>query len=76
MGGFTGYELWVVAMLCTGLNPAQIGEQRGVIRASINYTIRQVFRKTGFTRRSEIIAWARANSLDDPSILEMPHRRK
>jgi DNA-binding CsgD family transcriptional regulator len=55
IGGFTGYELWVVAMLCTGLNPEQIAAKRGVIRASVNYTIRQVFCKTGFTRRSEII---------------------
>lgn len=76
MGGFTGYELWVVAMLCTGATPLEIAEKRGVIRASVNYTIRQIFRKTGFTRRSEIIEWARENSLDDPSILEMPHRRK
>jgi len=63
-------------MLCTGLNPSQIAAERGVIRASVNYTIRQVFRKTGFTRRQEIIEWARENGLDDPSILEMPHGRK
>lgn len=53
-------------MLCTGLTPLQIAEKRGVIRATVNYTIRQVFRKTGFTRRSEIIEWARENSFGCP----------
>jgi DNA-binding CsgD family transcriptional regulator len=76
MGGFTGYELWVVAMLGAGGTPQEIAQKRGVIRASVNCAIREIFRKTGFTRRSEIIDRARENSLDDPSILEVPPRRR
>ena len=76
MAGISQYQLWIAAMLAGGFTPAQIAEQRGVKRQSVTYEIRLIYAKTGFSTKEQIVAWARENSLDDPSILEVPKRRR
>jgi DNA-binding CsgD family transcriptional regulator len=76
MAGFTGYQLWVAAMLASGSSTREIADKRGVKIRSVSFEIAQIYAKTGFSTFGEIITWAKDNALDDPSILEVPARRR
>lgn len=63
-------------MLASGVRTRDIAAKMGVKRESVNGVIRQIYLKTGFETREEVIAWAVEHSMDDPSILEIPRRRR
>jgi hypothetical protein len=63
-------------MLSSGATIKQIAEQRGVSPAGLKQAIKSIYVKTGCNKRTQLMLWARENSLDDPSILEVPARRR
>jgi DNA-binding CsgD family transcriptional regulator len=69
IAGFSMRELRMIGLLATGATTKESAAELRVSESTVyNYTI-YVYRKMGFNKRRELIAWAKEFGMDDPSMV-------
>jgi DNA-binding CsgD family transcriptional regulator len=69
MAGFSRRELRVIALLATGAKTLEIAVELNVKPVAVYNYVKLIYRKTGLYKRRALIAWAKDNGLDDPSLI-------
>jgi DNA-binding CsgD family transcriptional regulator len=69
MAGFSRRELRVIALLSTGATTQEVAATLGVKVVAVYSYVKLIYRRTGLNKRAALIAWAKDNGLDDPSLV-------
>ncbi|WBU52621.1 LuxR C-terminal-related transcriptional regulator [Paracoccus sp. SCSIO 75233] len=58
--GLTPAEAKLAALLAEGLRPDEIGSAMGIAKPTVNYHLRNIYQKCGYSRQSDLINMLRA----------------